>query len=475
VIRLTGTKKCGNLGNLRIIMKRKSIITLSALLILVNIPLFPQSDADVTRAINDSDCETLYKFLQDTTGKDIKLVSAAKQALGRYTGRDSAPAGYRTNKMSSKVRGVGGDLTKNVFENPEQHLPAVVIKLMTGVPDSFQKAKILHDWICDNIAYDAKMYFGLSRYTSQDYATVLKKKMAVCGGYAALFSQMCALAGIEAITIGGYSKGFGYTGDLDSGPDHDWNAVKINNKWYLVDVTWDAGYLYGRTFIKNYTTNYLFLDSRPFLYSHLPTQNKLQFYAPAVTKDQFVQEPYISGEFFRYGITLKSDLPHYNNFIDAPLSFEIELRNANVSISYKLRTKSQRDVAKGAWSTRKGSVVTLFYDVPDSQEYTGNLFARIGSERSIWEAIDADTFEQKIIPTLDTLVQNKRITETEKDYFLKSYYKVDENSRYHFLEDQFDTARNNAVSRIHPLVDLPRDMLIHILGFNIRAQEGYKE
>jgi len=45
---------------------------------------------------------------------------------------------------------------------------------------------------------------------------------------------MCQLANIESIGITGYSKGFGYSGKIGNQSDHEWNAVHINNKWYLV-------------------------------------------------------------------------------------------------------------------------------------------------------------------------------------------------------------------------------------------------
>jgi len=380
---------------------------------------------------------------------------------------------YRTNRMDPKVRNVGKELMENVFVNPQQYLPDVVTKLTAGVSDRFSRAKVLHDWICDNIAYDTDMYFN-GWIVNQDYVSVLKKKKAVCSGYVNLFNEMCRLAGIESIGISGFSKGFGYSGTLGSRPDHDWNAVKINNKWYLIDVTWNAGHVDYKTFIKSYSTDYLFLDSRPFLYSHLPMENQYQFYAPVVTKAQFVEEPYIPGVFFRYGLELKKNLPHYNNAIDEAFSFDIEIKNSNVSVSNELRTERQQDVDGAAWIIRKGSVVTFIYDIPDAREYVGHVFARMKNEKRIQKKIGINSFEQRIIPSLDLLLQNKKITEREKDYFINSYYKIAENQSYYFLEDQFDTSRNNAVIKIHPLLGLSLESYENILGFNIRAQTGYK-
>jgi hypothetical protein len=442
-------------------------------LTLLNFYLFSQNDETINKAINDGNCEILYNFVQDKTGKNQTLITNANQTLNKYIGTDSSTSKYRNNKMDSKIRNVGKELMDNVFINPEKYLPDVVIKLTTGISDQFSKTKVLHDWICDNIAYDTDMAFIIMRITNQDYISVLNKKRAVCSGYANLFNQMCKIAGIEAIGINGYSKGFGYTGTLGSNTDHEWNAVKINNKWYLIDVTWDAGHVDYKTFIKNYSTNYLFLESRPFLYSHLPAENKFQFYAPIITKTQFVEEPYIAGTFFKYSLELKTDLPHYNNNINGAFSFDIILKNSNVNISNELRTKQQQDVNGASWTIRKGSIVTFVYDIPNGQEYKGHIFARIKSEKRIQEKIDSNTYEQKIIPSLDNLLINKKITEKEKDLFLNSYYKVAENQSYYFLEDQFDTIRNNAVIKIHPLIELSLESYESVIDFLLKPETGY--
>ena len=182
--------------------------------------LFPQNTDTINTIINETingaikngDCKTLHDFVQDTTGKDQKLLTSANQTLRRYSVIDSSTQKYRTNRMNPKVRSIGKELSENVFTNPGRYLPDLVSKLAAGINDQFSKTKILHDWICDNISYDTEMYFIHRRITDQNYESILKKKKAVCSGYVNLFNEMCKLAGIESIGINGYSKGFGYSG-----------------------------------------------------------------------------------------------------------------------------------------------------------------------------------------------------------------------------------------------------------------------
>jgi hypothetical protein len=157
-----------------------------------------KTDAEiVNEAIAYGDCVALYEYVNRGKDKtDAKLVTSANTAIKRYTTLDTGTPKYRTDKMDVKVRRVPKELMDEIFTKPEATLPGVVASLISGVSDQFQKAKILHDWICDNIAYDTDMYFS-GRITAQDYVSVLKKKKGVCSGYTNLMNQMCELANIE--------------------------------------------------------------------------------------------------------------------------------------------------------------------------------------------------------------------------------------------------------------------------------------
>jgi len=103
----------------------------------------------------------------------------------------------------------------------------------------------------------------------------------------------------------------------------------------------------------------------------------------------------------------------------------------------------------------------------------GLVFARFTNERRVVSSIYADEYELEILPKLDELLSNRRITEREKEYFINSYYKIQENNRYYFIEDQFDTARNNAVLKILPLVNIPLEWLEPVLYFDLKASGAY--
>ena len=437
-----------------------------------------RTDAElVAEAVQWGDCAFLYAYAQKE-GADKNLVTQANNAIKQYTVLDNGTAKYRTGRMDARVRQVSKELMEQVFTAPETALPGVVSSLTHGVSDKFLQAKVLHDWICDNIAYDAEMYFS-GRITAQDYSSVLKKKKAVCSGYTNLMNEMCRLAGIESIGINGYSKGFGYEGTIGPDTDHAWNAVHIGNKWYLIDVTWDAGPLERRTFIKRYSTEWLFLDSRPFLYSHLPEEDAYQYYAPALAAGDFMREAFITGKFFQYGLALTGEDPEYNNAVDGGMTFDISAKSSNVSITSGLYTSDQREVNAASWTERKGNTVTFDFDVPDANRYEGHIFARYNSVETPQDRIGIDIYEGDWLPRAEALfVKDKpkesKITEKELEYFKHSFYKVEENGCYYMYEDQFDTPRNNAVLKIQKLLDISVTTLENVLNFDIKAAAGYQ-
>ena len=63
---------------------------------------------------------------------------------------------------------------------------------------------------------------------------MLRRRKAVCSGYAALFEHLAREAGLEAVTIRGHSKGFMAGTHQDSELNHAWNAVKIEGQWRLL-------------------------------------------------------------------------------------------------------------------------------------------------------------------------------------------------------------------------------------------------
>src|SRR6185436_9156125 len=94
---------------------------------------------------------------------------------------------------------------------------------------------------------------------------VMKKRTALCDGYARLFKTLCDHAGIPAAIIQGYAKGGGR--NLRFGVNHYWNAVFFDNEWHLLDATWASGYMNwrGDEFTKDYEPAYFLAAPENFI------------------------------------------------------------------------------------------------------------------------------------------------------------------------------------------------------------------
>jgi hypothetical protein len=169
----------------------------------------------------------------------------------------------------------------------EKSIAALGAFIAAHEPDPFQRAKAVHDWIADRVAYD-----GVARRTQkfppQDAQTVFRTRKAVCAGYARLFTALARAAGLEAAYVLGDARDPGLRPE---GEAHAWNTVKIAGSWHLVDVTWDSGYLDGDAFVKQYRTSYFLTPPEIFGVDHYPRDAHWQLRAPPITRGAFLRQP----------------------------------------------------------------------------------------------------------------------------------------------------------------------------------------
>lgn len=106
----------------------------------------------------------------------------------------------------------------------KQEMDEKTDELLSGVTkdmSDYEVVKYIHDkliTLCD--------YTISGSYVTTSYGAVVKNK-AQCQGYTRAFSYLCNLCGIETDIVLGESQ------------QHMWNMVKIDGKWYHIDLTWD--------------------------------------------------------------------------------------------------------------------------------------------------------------------------------------------------------------------------------------------
>jgi hypothetical protein len=112
--------------------------------------------------------------------------------------------------------------TKEQTEYVMKQAKAIVSSIIQVGMDDHEKVKVIHDYVVKHVSYDT----SYKAYTAYE---ALANRSAVCQGYTLLTYQLLKEAGIENHFVVG-------TGD---GQPHAWNLVKIENKWYHLDTTFD--------------------------------------------------------------------------------------------------------------------------------------------------------------------------------------------------------------------------------------------
>ncbi len=167
----------------------------------------------------------------------------------------------------------------------KRSIPALVNYLAGPAKSDLEKVRAIFRWITQNINYDIEAYLD-HRLIVDDPQRVIARSMAVCGGYSQLFNSMCSEAGIQSKLIAGWSKGYGER--LTGRPNHAWNAVKINFRWYLLDATWGAGHINSeQRFIREFNNHYFLTDPEQLIYDHLPEDNSWQLIKNPISRKQF--------------------------------------------------------------------------------------------------------------------------------------------------------------------------------------------
>jgi transglutaminase/protease-like cytokinesis protein 3 len=158
-------------------------------------------------------------------------------------------------------------------------------KLTSRLHSDVEKFRAIYKWICNNIEFDYALYLEnkLKRYRlkGEDFThwnddfnqrwlrTLIDQRRTICTGYAFLLRELCAYAGIKCVIVDGYGR------TKSKHPNHSWNAVQLNNKWYLCDVTWASGYMNmdSLTYKKDYNEKYFLPDPVKFANTHKPLDN----------------------------------------------------------------------------------------------------------------------------------------------------------------------------------------------------------
>jgi transglutaminase-like putative cysteine protease len=112
----------------------------------------------------------------------------------------------------------------------------------------YTKMMAVHDFIALNIAYD-KDALKAEQYLHNDNSALstLRLGRGVCQGYTNLSIALLRSLGIPAMEVPCYALGLGSEGGWENPQNktqntanHVFTAVFVNNRWSIMDITWDS-------------------------------------------------------------------------------------------------------------------------------------------------------------------------------------------------------------------------------------------
>jgi hypothetical protein len=241
---------------------------------------------------------------------------------------DSIAASYQNHALSD-LEGLSRNLTENLATDVE-------------------KFRSIYRWVCNNITYDYETYWKNQTERQKErsaeereawnkkmrsivFKNLIEHKKSVCTGYAYLIKTLANHAGLECHIIDGYGRSPVANVRGIATANHQWNAVRLNNHWYLADATWSSGAfnLTDHAFIRRYDDNYFLADPSMFVRNHYPLDTTWLLIDMKPTLKEFVSRPLIYSAAYHYGI--KDILPD---------SFDITaIRNTSVTIRFRTSDK----------------------------------------------------------------------------------------------------------------------------------------
>jgi transglutaminase/protease-like cytokinesis protein 3 len=217
------------------------------------------------------------------------------------------------------------DIDNIVKKYPSSFLNTAVLaeRIKKDFATEYAQSRAIYSWIALNIYYDTASFLHPKKPVVTTYkdeaerikkkaalndkiiAEVLLKKKAVCDGYARLFQKLAQELGLESQIINGMAKtNASQIGLQEVDSNHTWNAIKVDGKWRLVDVTWGAGSIINgnANFVKEFNTIYFDTPAKLFFAKHYPDNGLWQ--NKTIDQIAFLNAPLIFNEFIENNLEI---------------------------------------------------------------------------------------------------------------------------------------------------------------------------
>lgn len=294
------------------------------------------------------------------------------------------------------------------------NLPFLAHKLTTPLSSRVEQFRAIYTWVSTNIKSDYD-YYNQNKSKRQKlnhdkqaleawnnsfklkvFKKLLKEQKTVCTGYAYLIRELASLADINCKIIDGYGRTVANNIGGEGIPNHSWNAVQLNNKWYLCDATWSSGYFIvpDNQFIADYNDGYFLAEPELFVKSHYPLDTAWILMDNKPKLSEFLNAPLI----YKYAF-------NYQMIPVAPSVMSMQIAK-NESVTFVFKTTDSIEVNDISIELIEGANVTnIKPDITHSKE--GLLELKYKFERLGHYDVHIQVAEKKIVTYTIKVKKNK--------------------------------------------------------------------
>lgn len=175
--------------------------------------------------INSGDDSYSFKCNYDGCVNDVdklitdnEIISNINNFVHPYNSFSSINIDIMANKkINVKIKKIYNDEEIAYINN---YIDEFIKNNINDSMSNYDKIKVFHDYIVNNTVYDDKK--NDKSYTAYNLITTGK---SICGGYSDIIAIYLNTLGIQNYRI--------------TSENHIWNLIKLDDKWYHLDATWD--------------------------------------------------------------------------------------------------------------------------------------------------------------------------------------------------------------------------------------------
>ena len=226
-----------------------------------------------------------------------------------------------------------------------KNLPVLTHNLTVNLTTDVEKFRAIYTWVSTNIKNDYSSYlktkskrrkFANNRdallewnnsFTPKVFKNLLEHKKTACSGYAYLVKELANLANINCEIVGGFGRTATLSLENSSLPNHSWNVIELNNKWYVCDATWSAGRIEFNEdntpyFKSDYNDGYFLADPKLFIKNHYPLDKKWSLLDHTPSYGEFLESPMVYKHAFKPNVIPTSpNKMHFQTTKGLPTAF----------------------------------------------------------------------------------------------------------------------------------------------------------